>query len=106
MEWNVQGDMTVYVYLPGEWEAPLRDDAPALLRVNSPVEGRPMQSTVNEIEVKAVEDGNRQEDRDESITRRRPVPVELEARALHLPGVKPEMPPERGQGPQARRLDR
>jgi hypothetical protein len=31
MEWNVQGDMTVHVYLPGEWEAPLLDDAPALL---------------------------------------------------------------------------
>ena len=31
VEWNAQGDMTVHIYHPGEWEAPLRDDAPALL---------------------------------------------------------------------------
>jgi hypothetical protein len=31
VEWNVQGDMMVHVYLPGEWEAPLRDDAPVRL---------------------------------------------------------------------------
>jgi hypothetical protein len=31
MEWTAGGDMTVQEYHPGEWEAPLRDDAPALL---------------------------------------------------------------------------
>jgi hypothetical protein len=31
MQWTAGGDMTIQDYNPGEWEAPLRDDAPALL---------------------------------------------------------------------------
>ncbi|MEA2919760.1 MAG: hypothetical protein QOJ15_11841 [Bradyrhizobium sp.] len=31
VEWTDGGEMTVQEFHPGEWEAPLRDDAPALL---------------------------------------------------------------------------